>query len=62
MHIKKLAMKKSRQTVMMCGLEKLERLMPYTFGDIPDADYIITDGVMPKGFQDKVKESGVVLL
>lgn len=62
MLIKRTIIKKARQSVMMCGLEKLERLMPYTFGDIPDANYIITDGIMPKSFQDKVKESGVVLL
>lgn len=62
MLIKKLVMKKGRQTVMMCGVDKLERLMPYTFGDISDADYIISDGVMPKEIQDKVKEDGVVLL
>lgn len=62
MLIKRTIIKKARQSVMMCGLEKLERLMPYTFGDIPDANYIITDGIMPKNFQDKVKESGVVLL
>lgn len=62
MYIKRLIIKKARVKVFMCGVEKLDRLMPYTFGNISDADYIITDGAMPKTFIDAAKSSGVKLL
>ena len=62
MHIKKLVINKARVKVMMCSAEKLERLMPYTFADISDADFIVTDGAMPEEFITAAKEAGVTVL
>lgn len=62
MLIKQMVIEKARQTVMMCGVEKLERLMPYTFGNISDADYIITDGKLPEDFVTDAQNSGTVIL
>lgn len=62
MLIKKTVMSKARASVMMCGIEKFERLMPYTFGTVEDADYIITDGSFPEEFVEYVNKSGTVLL
>ena len=62
MLIKKMIINKARVTVMMCGVEKIGRLMPYTFGNIADADYIITDGTMPESFINAAKECGTVVL
>lgn len=62
MFIKKTVMSKARVSVMMCGVEKFERLMPYTFGTIEDADYIITDGSVPEEFVESAKKVGTILL
>ncbi len=62
MSIKRLILDKARVSVMLCGTEKLGRLMPYTFGTIEDADYIITDGVMPEEFVHAMEDAGVNLL
>lgn len=62
MLIKRLVLKKARVRVLMCGTEKLERLMPYTFGSIEDADYIITDGAMPEEFRAAAEAAGVTVL
>ncbi len=62
MLIKKMIIQKARVSVMMCGVEKLDRLMPYTFATIKDADYIVTDGTMPESFINSAKECGTVIL
>ena len=62
MLIKKTVIEKARVTVMMCGVEKLDRLMPYTFGSIADADYIITDGTLPGDFVADAEKYGTVIL
>lgn len=62
MLIKRMVLDKARVGVMMCGTEKLDRLMPYTFASMEDADYIITDGAMPPEFAEAAQKTGVVLL
>ena len=62
MLIKRMVLDKARMSVMLCGAEKLDRLMPYTFGSIEDADYIITDGAMPEEFVAAVNASNTKLL
>ncbi len=62
MMIKRMVIKKARVSVMMCGVDKFKRLMPYTFADISDADYVISDGAMPEDFVKKATEAGVKLL
>jgi len=36
--------------------------MPYTFGSIEDADYIITDATVPEEFARAAKDAGAKLL
>lgn len=62
MLIKQTIIKKARTSVMMCGAEKLKRLMPYTFAHMKDADIIITDGDMPKEFVKTAEKAGTILL
>lgn len=62
MLIKRTVIEKARVTVMMCGNEKLDRLMPYTFGDIGDADYFITDGKMSDSVVHRAQKAGTILL
>jgi len=62
MLIKRLILDKARVSVMLCGAEKLGRLMPHTFGSIEDADYIITDATVPEEFARAAKDAGAKLL
>ncbi len=62
MMIKKLVIKKARVSVMMCSQEKVGRMMPYTFANFSDVDYIITDSPMPQNFQKAAKSAGCKIL
>ncbi len=62
MWIKKTVIEKARVRVMMCGAEKLDRLMPYTFATLEDADYLITDEPMSEEFVQIAKKAGVIVL
>ena len=62
MLIKRLCIKKARTSVVMCGHEKLKCLMPYTFADLSDVDYMITDIPVPESFQKAADEAGLKIL
>ena len=50
MVVKQLMLEKARRSVIMCTREKLSCLMPYTFGKLEDADYLISDLPLPEDF------------
>ncbi len=62
MLIKKMLIEKARIKIMMCGVEKLERLMPHTFANIKDIDYIITDGELPDYFMEEARRENTIIL
>lgn len=62
MLIKQMVIKKARATILMCGSEKFNRLMPYTFATMKDADYIISDGPVPEKIQNAAKKENVIIL
>ncbi len=62
MAIKKYVIKKARTSVVLCGADKFKRLMPFTFAEVSDVDYIISDETLPEDFAKKSKESGVIIL
>lgn len=62
MLVKRVVIKKARTSVVLCGADKLKRLMPYTFAGFSDVDYIISDEPLPEDFAGKCKESGVIIL
>ena len=62
MLIKRLVIQKARTSVILCGAEKFKRLMPFTFAEISDVDYIISDEPLPENFVQKCEESGVKIL
>lgn len=62
MLIKRTVIEKSRASVMMCGEEKLNRMMPYTFADMEDVDYIVTDRELPVDFTKSATDAGVIIL
>lgn len=62
MLVKRLVINKARRSVIMCGSEKLSCLMPYTFAQLKDVDYLISDEAMPESFAQAAKDAGVILL
>ena len=62
MLVKRLVISKARTSVVMCTKDKLSCLMPYTFAELDDVDYLISDEPMPEGFADAARQHGVKLL
>ena len=62
MLVKRLLIHKARTSVAMCGQEKFNCLMPYTYAKMGDFDYLITDGEVPEGFAQAAKEVGMTIL
>ena len=50
MLVKHKMIQKARTSVVMCGKEKLSCLMPYTFAQLGEVDYMVTDGPLPESF------------
>ena len=62
MLVKRLVIRKTRRSVVMCSKEKLSCLMPYTFARLEDVDYLISDEPMPEAFIHAAQQAGVTLL
>ena len=62
MLIKRLAIQKAHTSVVMCGSDKFNSLMPYTFAKLPDVDYVVTEGDIPAAFVEEAKKAGVKVL
>ncbi len=62
MLVKRKVIQKSRTSVVMCNKEKFSCLMPYTFADISEVDYLITDGVLPDSFRQSIRTSNLKIL
>ena len=62
MLVKRLVIRKARTSVVMCTKEKLSCLMPYTFAEMSDVDYLITDEPMPEAFVTAARQAGVTML
>lgn len=62
MLVKRLVIRKARTSVVMCAKEKLSCLMPYTFAELSDVDYLITDEPMPEFFAAAARHAGIHLL
>ena len=62
MLVKRKVIQKARTSVVMCSREKLKCLMPYTFAQLSDVDYMVSDGPMPEQFQIAARKAGLNLL
>jgi DeoR/GlpR family transcriptional regulator of sugar metabolism len=62
MLVKRLVISKARTSVAMCGHEKFSCLMPYTYANLKDMDYMISDQPVPEGIALAAKEAGVTIL
>lgn len=62
MLVKRLVIQKARRSVIVCSHEKLQCLMPYTFAQFNDIDYLISDQPFPEAFQKAAVDAGVIIL
>ena len=62
MLVKRMVIQKARRSVLMCGRQKLHCLMPYTFANLEDVDYLISDEPMPESFANAAEKAGIILL
>lgn len=62
MLVKRLVIQKARTSVLMCTHDKLKCLMPYTFAQFSDVDYLISDEPMPEAFQIAAAKAGLKML
>ena len=62
MLVKRLVIHKARTSVAVCTREKLSCLMPYTFAQLSDVDYLISDDSMPETFVQAARNAGLILL
>lgn len=62
MLVKHQVIKKARKSVAMCGSDKLTCLMPYTFAELSDVDYLISDEDLPDTVAQAAKNANVTIL
>ncbi len=62
MRVKNMVIRKARTSVLMCGKEKFSYLMPYTFAQLSDADYLITDGTLSESFIAAAEKANLKIL
>ena len=62
MLVKRLVIRKARTSVAMCSHEKFSCLMPYTYAQLSDVDYLVTDGEIPEAFSQAAKAANVTIL
>ena len=62
MLVKRQVIQKARRNVAMCGVEKFSCLMPYTFAQLGDMDYMICDAPVPEAVMQAAKEAGLRIL
>lgn len=62
MVIKHMVIQKARRSAVLCGKEKFSRLMPYTFADFADVDYLICDGQVPESIRGAMAQTDIQLL
>ena len=62
MLVKRLVISKARTSVAMCGQEKFNCLMPYTYAKMGAFDYLITDGTIPDGFAEAARQVNMRIL
>jgi len=62
MLVKRLMMKKAGRSVILMDSSKCGKILPYTFGNVEDADYIVSDGKLPEELVQRAGEAGTIIL
>lgn len=62
MLVKRLMVERAGKKVILMDSSKCGKILPYTFGNVEDVDYIITDGEIPEGLRKRAEKAGVEIL
>ena len=62
MLVKRLMMKKAGKKIILMDSSKCGKILPYTFGNVEDADYIISDGKLPSELAERAAKAGTKIL
>ncbi len=62
MMIKRTVIRRARTSVVMCDSTKFSRLMPYTFANFQDVEYLICDRAVPEAIAAAAKAYSVTVL
>jgi len=62
MLVKRHVISNARTSVCICTGNKFDRIMPYTFAEVKDVDYVISDMHFPSDICKLAKENDVILL
>ena len=62
MLVKHLMLRKAGTKVILMDSSKCGKILPYTFGNVEDVDYIISDGSLPEELAARAAKSGTVIL
>ena len=62
MQVKQLIMIKSFKNVVLMDDSKYGQILPFTFANINEADYVISNGQLPKEFLELAEEVGTMVL
>ena len=62
MLVKRLMLQKAGQTVILMDSSKCGKILPYTFGNVEDVNYIISDGGLPEELVRRAEAAGTKIL
>ncbi len=62
MLVKRLMVERAGKKVMLMDSSKYGKILPYTFGNVENVDYIITDGEVPDSFRERAEKAGTQIL
>ena len=62
MMVKRQVISRARRTAVLCDQTKFQRLMPFTFAQIADVDYVISDGALPEELLRVAEDLSVAVL
>ena len=62
MVVKRKVIQKARTSVVLCDRVKFSRLMPYTFAQYKDVDYLISDDRIPQAVLEAARQENVQIL
>ena len=60
--LKRKVVEKARKVVLLMDASKNNKCLPYTFAEIEDVDYIISDEALPMDIARRAKEAGVEVI
>ena len=62
MLVKRLMVERAGKKVILMDSSKCGKILPYTFGNVEDVDYIITDGEVPASLRERAEKAGTEIL